>query len=356
MGVEPTLSAWEAGVLPINYIRTVVVLYHCRFVFSIAIERYSRGGILFMVLFWICVVLLLLAVALTAGLYFFIFFNHPDKHKTPVQYLDGQQYAPYRELYQSYIDEIAELPCKRIYIRSFDGLKLSARYYETAPGAPVDILMHGYRACAAGDFAGIFQILRKLGHNLLLVDERACGKSEGVTVTFGIKEREDCLSWVRYVLRHYGEDTKIILYGVSMGAATVMMAAGLNLPDNVIGIIEDCGYSSPAEIICKVAENMGLPAKLLYPFARLGARVFGGFDLEADSPEEALRHAKVPVLFIHGYQDGFVPYSMMGKVFDACGSDKSAETFDRGEHAVSCLSDPWKYEQVVNTFIKRLTT
>ena len=309
-----------------------------------------------MVLFWICVALLVITVALSAGLYLFIFFNHPDKHKTPEMQREGDQYKPYRELYMSYIEEIAELPCKRIYIKSFDGLKLSARYYEGTPGAPVEILMHGYRAAAAGDFAGIFQIIRKLGHNILLVDERACGKSEGVTVTFGIKERQDCLSWIRYVLRHYGKDTKIILYGVSMGAATVMMASELDLPDNVIGIIEDCGYSSPKEIICKVAQNMGLPAKLLYPFAKLGARVFGGFDLEAASAEEALRHAKVPMLFIHGYQDGFVPYSMMGQVFDACGSDKTTETFDRGEHAVSCLSDPWKYENVVGTFIKRLTS
>jgi len=308
-----------------------------------------------MVLFWICVALLVLTAVISAGLYIFVFFNHPDKHKQPRQYLEGEQYAPYKDLFISYVDEIEELPCKRVFIRSFDGLKLSARYYETSPDAPVEILMHGYRAAAAGDFAGIFQILRKLGHNLLLVDQRACGRSEGLTVTFGIKERQDCLSWIRYIQRHNGEDTKIILYGVSMGAATVMMASELDLPDNVIGIIEDCGYSSPKDIICKVAQNMGLPAKLLYPFARIAASVFGRFDLESASAEEALRHAKVPMLFIHGYQDGFVPYYMLGQVFEACGSDKTTETFDRGEHAVSCLSDPWKYEKVVGTFIKRLT-
>ncbi len=307
-----------------------------------------------MVLFWICVVLLILTAILSAGLYVFVFFCHPDKHKTPEQQGEGHQYAPYVDLYRSYIEEIAGLPCKRIYIRSLDGKKLSARYYEGEPGAPVDILMHGYRAAAAGDFAGILQILRKLGHSILLVDERGCGKSEGLTVTFGVKEREDCLSWVRYVLRHNGEDTKVLLYGVSMGAATVLMASELELPSNVIGIIADCGFTSPKEIICKVAENMGLPAKLLYPFARIGARVFGGFDIEACSAVEAVRHAKVPVLFLHGYQDGFVPYSMCGQLYDACASPKQMETFDRAEHAVSCLSDPWKYESTVTSFIKGL--
>ncbi len=307
-----------------------------------------------MVLFWICFALFLLTAALSAGLYVFVFFNHPDKHKQPQQYLGDEQYGPYRELFTSYIDEIAELPCKRIYIKSFDGKKLSARYYESSPDAPVDILMHGYRAAAAGDFAGILQILRKLGHNILLVDERACGKSEGMTVTFGVKEREDCCSWVRYVLRHNGEDTKILLYGVSMGAATVLMASELDLPANVVGIIADCGYTSPKAIIIKVAEGMGLPAKLLYPFARIGARVFGGFDIEASSAEEAVRHAKVPVLFIHGYQDGFVPYFMCGQLYDACAAPKEMVTFDRAEHAVSCLSDPWKYEEVLSSFIKGL--
>ena len=307
-----------------------------------------------MVIFWICVALLVFTAILSAGLYVFIFFNHPDKHKTPEKQGEGHQYEPYVDLYRSYIEEIGDLPCKRIYIRSHDGKKLSARYYEGDAGAPVDILMHGYRAAAAGDFAGIVQILRKLGHSILLVDERACGKSEGLTVTFGVKEREDCLSWTRYVLRHNGEDTKILLCGVSMGAATVLMASELDLPANVIGIIADCGYTSPKEIICKVAENMGLPAKLLYPFARIGARVFGGFDIEACSAEEAVRHAKVPILFLHGYQDGFVPYYMCGNLFDACGSPKQMETFDRAEHAVSCLSDPWKYESVVASFIKGL--
>ncbi len=317
---------------------------------------HNIGGVQPVVLFWICIVLLILTAALSAALYVFIFFNHPDKHKTPEKQMEGDQYKPYRDLYRSYIEEIAELPCKRIYIRSFDGKKLSARYYDNVPGAPVAILMHGYRAAAAGDFAGIFQILKKHGLNILLADERACGKSEGLTVTFGVKERHDCLSWVRYIMRHNGEDTKIILYGVSMGAATVMMASELDLPKNVIGIIEDCGYTSPKDIICRVAKGMGLPAGLLYPFARIGARVFGGFDIEESSASEALRHAKVPVLFIHGYQDGFVPYYMCGQVFEACSAPKQMETFDRAEHAVSCLSDPFRYESVVETFIKGLSS
>ena len=214
--------------------------------------------------------------------------------------------------------------------------------------------MHGYRAEAMNDFAGILPIIRKLGYTIVLIDERACGKSEGVTITFGVKERKDCVSWIRYVLKHYGPDTRILLYGVSMGAATVMMASSLDLPRNVEAIIEDCGYTTPKDIIMKTAADMGLPAKFLYPFARIGALLFGGFDVESASPLDSVAEAKIPILFIHGYQDGFVPYSMGSMLYDACSGPKRMETFDRGEHAVSVLSDPWKYESVVSSFIKGL--
>ena len=307
-----------------------------------------------MVLFWICAGFVLLALALSAGLYLFIYFNHPDRHKKIGDCLSGHQYQNYHELFLSYIKQIKEWEHKRVYIRSFDRKKLSARVYENGPDAPVAILMHGYRAEAMNDFAGILPIIRKLGYTILLIDERACGKSEGVTITFGVKERRDCLSWIRYVQKHYGEDTKILLYGVSMGAATVMMASSLELPKNVQAIIEDCGYTTPKDIIMKTARDMGLPAKLLYPFARIGAWLFGGFDVEAASPIESVAHLKIPLLIIHGYQDGFVPYSMGCMLYDACTGPKQMETFDRGEHAVSALSDPWKYESVLTTFIKGL--
>jgi fermentation-respiration switch protein FrsA (DUF1100 family) len=307
-----------------------------------------------MVLFWIGAAVLLLALLLTAGLYLFIYFNHPDKHKKIGDCLSGHQYQSYSELFLSYIKQIKEWDHKRVFIRSYDGKKLSARIYENVPGAPVAILMHGYRAEAMNDFAGILPIIRKMGYTIVLVDERACGKSEGVTITFGIKERKDCMSWIRYVLKHYGPDTKILLYGVSMGAATVMMASSLGLPQNVEAIIEDCGFTTPKDIIMKTAADMGLPAKFLYPFARIGAWLFGGFDVESASPIDSVSDAKVPILFIHGYQDGFVPYSMGSMLYDACSGPKRMETFERGEHAVSVLSDPWKYESVVSSFIKGL--
>ena len=307
-----------------------------------------------MAIFWICLALVLLALALSAGLYVFIFFNHPDKHKKTGDCLSGEQYRNYSELFLSYVKEEKEWDQKRVSIRSYDRKKLSARLYENGEGAPVAILMHGYRAEAQNDFCGIMPILRRLGYTILLIDERACGKSEGVTITFGVKERKDCLSWIRYVQHHFGEKTKILLYGVSMGAATVMMAGSLGLPESVEAIVEDCGYTTPKEIILKTAKDMGLPANFLYPFARIGAWLFGGFDIEAASPLESVMQLKIPLLILHGYQDGFVPYSMGCRLFDTCTGPKRMETFEKGEHAVSVFSDPWKYESVLTSFRKGL--
>lgn len=145
----------------------------------------------------------------------------------------------------------------------------AAQYYAGRPGAPVQIMMHGYKSGAERDFCGGAQIAVQGGYHVLLVDQRAHGKSEGRCLTFGIQERYDCRAWVNYAVGRFGADTKILLYGVSMGAATVLMAGGLNLPRNVVGIVADCGYSSPAAIIRKVIRDQHLPIFPVYYLVRL---------------------------------------------------------------------------------------
>ena len=157
---------------------------------------------------------------------------------------------------------------------------------------------------------------------MILVDERGHGRSEGRVLSFGIKEQYDCLEWTKYATERFGEDTKIVLGGISMGAAIVLLAAGLDLPNTVKGILADCGYTSPKEIVQKVSGDRGLPVKVMYPLARLGAKLFGHFDLEDGDTEEALRKCKVPVLFIHGEDDRLVPCEMSRRNYAACASEK----------------------------------
>ena len=135
-----------------------------------------------------------------------------------------------------------------------------------------------------------------------------------------------------------------------MGAATVMMTADKDLPPNVLGILADCGYSSPKAIICKVIRDMKLPPKLAYPFVKLGARIFGHFDLEEDSPEEALRNAKVPVIFYHGEADDFVPCDMSRSNYDICASRKALITIPGAGHGLSYALDPQRYLQTLTDF------
>lgn len=193
-------------------------------------------------------------------------------------------------------------------VLSYDGLKLRGRYYHYKDDAPFVLLMHGYRGCALGDFCGGFYIFRRLGFNILLANERACGLSEGRLITFGIKESLDVGSWIDYLKERFGCGIRICLYGVSLGSATVMMATARDLPENVRCIIADCGYSSPKEQIRHVAGDKKLPPGICWFLARTAARIVGGFDPGSLSAIEAVAETDIPILFIHGENDTFVPF------------------------------------------------
>jgi len=187
-----------------------------------------------------------------------------------------------------------------------------------------------------------------------MVDQRAHGKSEGKTMTFGIRERHDVLSWLEYAIKRFGCKTPILLAGISMGAATVLMASGLNLPENVKGIMADCPYSSPKNILKTVMRSLKMPDKIFYPLAKWSARIFGGFDLEAVSAREAVTECKVPVLLIHGDDDRFVPCSMSQECYDACASEKRLVFVKDAAHGISYCVDGALYEREVRAFVEKL--
>ena len=182
-------------------------------------------------------------------------------------------------------------------------------------------------------------------------DQRAHGKSQGKTISFGVKERRDCALWVDYLTNRLGKDIKIILVGLSMGAATVMMASDIVPPENVKGIIADCGFSSPADILKEVAAQMHYPVKPTYFFLRLGARIFGGFDPEEHSAVKSLRHTSIPVLFIHGENDDFVPCRMSRECHDACASKKQIFTVKNAAHGTSYYLNTEGYGKTVSDFL-----
>lgn len=260
---------------------------------------------------------------------------------------------PKGEQYESVAQRMAEISlimedadCEWITLKGHDGTTLCGRLYEYYPGAPVMLLFHGYRSMALRDCAGGFALGQKLGFNVLAVDQRCHGKSGGRVITFGIRERYDCLDWIRFVRQRFGADTPIILSGISMGAATVLMASELELPDNVVGIMADCPYASPAGIISKVAGEIGYPEKVAMPVIRLGAFLFGGLNIKESSAAEAVKHAKIPILLIHGEDDRFVPCDMSREIHENCKEISQLHTFPDAGHGLCYIKDPRRYEKI----------
>lgn len=278
-----------------------------------------------------------------------------EKPKTDeVELPEGEIYEEYRAAFERWAREVRAMPREDFYITSFDGLRLHGRYFECTPDAPIEIMFHGYRGSAERDLSGGVQRCFQLGHSALIVDQRCSGESEGRTITFGINEHKDCLKWIDFVLQRFGPDVKIILTGISMGAATVLMAAGTPLPKNIIAVIADCGYSTPKDIILLTIRKMGLPPKLSYPFVKLAAKVFGHFNLEETSPLEAVGRCKVPVFFIHGETDDFVPCCMTQQVYDACASRKLLHKVPGAGHGLGYPADPEAYLAAARHFFSEI--
>ena len=281
-----------------------------------------------------------------------VLYSAPRVQSDEIPIPPGEEYDPYRELIAEWIRTVRRTEHRDVEVRSFDGLRLVAKYFEYEPGAPIEILFHGYRGTAERDTAGGVLRCFSVGHSVLLVEQRASGNSEGSVITFGINERRDCHTWIDFVIREIDPDARIILSGVSMGAATVMMAAGDPLPENVIGVLADCGYTSPKEIIKKVIREMHLPADLLYPFVRLGARLFGGFDPDANSPIASMPNCRVPVIFFHGDTDAFVPMSMSEENHAACTAPKHLVITPGAGHGLCFPVDVDTYVREIETFFE----
>ena len=232
---------------------------------------------------------------------------------------------------------------------SHDGVKLTGKWVRAANPIGTVILFHGYHSHYLSDFGGIFQRYHDWGLNLLMVRQRAHGDSEGKYITFGVNERLDALRWVEFHNRVHGMDN-VYLSGLSMGSSTVMFAAGEQLPPNVRGITADCGFTSPREILVKVANGMGLPGSLMVPGVCLWARLLAGANLLECNSRQTLARAKVPVLFIHGTADDFVPCWMGQESYDACASEKSIYLVEGAGHGMAYLCDKERIRAALNGF------
>lgn len=302
---------------------------------------------------------IILAIILAAALYvlhygYKLAFYYEDPHASPYAYQEDDQTAKCKTVLDAAIAEFEAAPFEEVSILSHDGLRLTGQYYPVADGAPLEICCHGYKGNAIRDFAGQWRIAKAAGHNLLLIDQRCHGKSQGHTITFGIQERKDVLGWIRFANQRFGP-VPTVLCGVSMGAATVLMVSGMELPENVKGIVADCPYDAPSNIIKKVlGQDMGMPVGIVYPLIRFGGMLYGRFNLDADSPVEAVKRTKLPVLLIHGDDDRFVPYAMSRNIHAAAPEKIRFHTVPGAGHALNYVTDPEDYTQQVEKFFQEV--
>ncbi|MDR2185332.1 MAG: alpha/beta hydrolase [Treponema sp.] len=241
-------------------------------------------------------------------------------------------------------------------LRSRDGLVLRG-FYVSVPGSRFTaILAHGYRGKhqELDDYARFFH--DTLGYNVLLPDARGHGESEGKYIGFGWLERLDYLDWIGWVRERCGGGC-IVLFGVSMGAATVMMAAGEeNLPQEVKAVVADCGYTSAAEEILYLLTRRRRPLarKLAALFSGMAKRR-AGYSFEEASSFNQVRKARVPIFFIHGAEDTFVPTRMVYSLYETCPAEKDILVVKRAGHAQSHSTDPETYERRVAEFLEKHT-
>lgn len=256
-------------------------------------------------------------------------------------------YAPHADLIQRSNKWLLDHGAKDVWTESEDGLKLHGLWVEAEEAVGTAVLVHGYHSTKLVDFGGSMAYFHRQGLNLLLVDQRSHGESEGRYVTFGVKESRDMLCWLRYLERELWNGP-VILSGLSMGASTVMFMADEELPSNVKGLLVDCGFTSPAAILAKVFKDVThIPSVPWIWAAELFARVFAGFSLWEKSSISSLRRNRLPILMAHGKADDFVPCTMTEEAYEACEGDKMLHLVEGAGHGLSFLKDKEGYAAAV---------
>ena len=229
---------------------------------------------------------------------------------------DWNQYQPLLKARKEYM--LAQ-PHEDVFITSDDGLKLHGVYFPAAEGSgetvKAVICCHGYTSQCMSDFIGLSDYYLKRGYHMLLPDARAHGQSEGTYIGFGCLDRYDIRKWIDWLIEQCGSNVQILLHGISMGGATVLMTGSLDLPEQVKGIISDCGFT-----------------------------------YECNAAREAAK-VRVPVLLIHGDRDTFVPSSMCEKIYQSCASPKKKLIVKGAAHAESYYKDTAAYEAALDDFI-----
>lgn len=265
---------------------------------------------------------------------------------------DWEQYMPVMEKRK---EAMLAQPHEDVWETAHDGLKLHATYFPQGDEKKVVICFHGYTSQGMSDYIGLSDYYMKNGYSMLLVDERAHGQSEGTYIGFGCLDRLDAGRWFDWILKRCGKDVSIILHGTSMGAATVLMCTGLELPEQIKGVVSDCAFTSPKEVFSHVLRTMyHLPAFPMMNITDRMNRELAGYGLDECNAAREVQKAKIPALLIHGSGDTFVPCWMCDEIYENYAADKQKLIVDGAAHAESYYKDMEQYEAALDAFLESL--
>lgn len=244
---------------------------------------------------------------------------------------------------------------EKVTINSKDGLKLSGNYLENDPNSKrLVITFHGYRSRGMNDYSALTEFYNRLHCNMLIVDERAHGESEGEYIGFGVLDRWDAVKWVEYAVKRFGSDCEIILHGISMGGSTVLMASNLDLPKNVKCIIADCAFTNAYDVFSHVLKAWyHMPRFPILNLAEIPLKKKAGYGYRDCSTLDSVSQTDIPILFIHGSNDTFVPTWMSRENYKACASPKELLIVENASHGESYFMEPEKCEKAITKFIDK---
>lgn len=269
--------------------------------------------------------------------------------------MSGTDWSKYIPLMQQRRLAMMERLHETVSIEAFDGLRLQATYFPPSENGKKRLVIgfHGYTGEGITNFQGLSDYYLKKGFGMLLPDARAHGASEGNYVGFGCLDRRDALKWIDWAIQKAGEDTEILLHGISMGGATVLMTGSLAVPKQVKGIISDCAFTSPKEVFTHVLKSMyHMPAFPIIPAADFLNRKLAGYGMDDCNARREVAKAKLPILFIHGSEDTFVPASMCKELYENCVSKKWKLIVEGAAHAESYYLNTEAYEEAMTEFME----
>jgi hypothetical protein len=301
----------------------------------------------------VLLVLVLLILCVSYALFYIGVCRYPKER--PVKL--ARSLTPYLGQIEEGISWFKAQSPERVEISAYDSTPLVGLYLHHPEAKGTIILMHGFRSDAYHDFSCAFRFYYEQGYSLLSVFQRAHGESGGSCICYGVKERYDCRDWARYVCDRFGPEHDIFLGGISMGASTVLMATGLEMPKSVRGVIADCGFTSPYdEFKAVLKDRFRLPEHPFMDVADLFSRAIAGFGFKDYSTLSAMELNTLPILFVHGESDRFVPTGFTLENYKACKAEKELITVPGAGHGMSYLLDTPGCQKVLSAFLAKHST